>query len=56
VRGYAGSRFAIVSSFAPIHARNNINIPAGWAITRRRRLEAGETLRRTHRGQDRSPR
>jgi homoaconitase/3-isopropylmalate dehydratase large subunit len=42
---WSGSRLAIASSFAPIHARNNINIGqlmAGHAVLRR--LEAGESI------------
>lgn len=42
---FAGSRLAIASSFAPIHARNNINIGqlmGGHDVIRR--LEAGETI------------
>jgi 3-isopropylmalate/(R)-2-methylmalate dehydratase large subunit len=42
---YAGSRIAIASSFAPIHARNNINI--GQLMGDHdviRRLEAGESI------------
>jgi 3-isopropylmalate/(R)-2-methylmalate dehydratase large subunit len=42
---FAGSRMAIASSFAPIHARNNINIGqlmGDHAMLRR--LEAGETI------------
>jgi 3-isopropylmalate/(R)-2-methylmalate dehydratase large subunit len=42
---FSGSRLAIASSFAPIHARNNINIGQlmGDHATLRR-LEAGETI------------
>lgn len=42
---FSGSRLAIASSFAPIHARNNINIGqlmGDHALLRR--LEAGETI------------
>jgi 3-isopropylmalate/(R)-2-methylmalate dehydratase large subunit len=42
---FSGSRLAIASSFAPIHARNNINIGqlmAGHDVIRR--LEAGEEI------------
>jgi 3-isopropylmalate/(R)-2-methylmalate dehydratase large subunit len=42
---FAGSRMAIASSFAPIHARNNINIGqlmADHAVLRR--LQAGESI------------
>ena len=42
---FSGSRLAIASSFAPIHARNNINIGqlmAGHDVIRR--LEAGEAI------------
>ena len=42
---FSGSRLAIASSFAPIHARNNINIGqlmAGHDVIRR--LEAGERI------------
>lgn len=42
---FAGSRLAIASSFAPIHARNNINIGqlmGDHAMLRR--IEAGETI------------
>ena len=42
---FSGSRLAIASSFAPIHARNNINIGqlmGDHAMLRR--LEAGESI------------
>src|SRR6476469_2228018 len=42
---YAGSRLAIASSFAPIHARNNINIGQLMGDHQLiRRLEAGERI------------
>jgi len=42
---FSGSRLAIASSFAPIHARNNINIGQRMGDHEMiRRLEAGETI------------
>ncbi len=42
---FSGSRIAIASSFAPIHARNNINIGQLMGDhTMLRRLEAGESI------------
>jgi len=46
---FSGSRLAIASSFAPIHARNNINIGQLMGDhTLIARLEAGETIPLTH--------
>ncbi len=42
---FSGSRLAIASSFAPIHARNNINIGQHMGnLAMLRRLEAGESI------------
>ena len=42
---FSGSRLAIASSFAPIHARNNINIGQRMGnLAMLRRLEAGEAI------------